>query len=195
MEEISPATTTPGWTSFSKYSTEDRFLTLDHAGRNCLRRGGHLIPITRLSLITNGYIAKLTFEVLVRGDLRTRRIPMIAELSEVGERAHAEFRPIENPGISGGGLYAISRCPIAPARRVIYLQLSPPPSPFDPTVQVPATRPVIGIDFGQRFQTVAVSDNLSSMADGARQRLQQPNVAEATIRQGHRTSAPKQSHA
>ncbi|KAI9090066.1 hypothetical protein DFS34DRAFT_378333 [Phlyctochytrium arcticum] len=170
-----------------------RFLTLDHEGQTCFRRHGHLIPIRRLSLITNGYEAKLTFECSDRENCDSvsslerfflivhfgfngpslGRIPLITELSEPRHPAHAEFRQVQDPDQSGGGLFAINRRPIAPAARV----LGQPPC-----------RPVIGIDFGQRFQVVAVSQNLASIAEAAEVNLRRPDAAEEEVREAHRQS-------
>ncbi|KAI9092174.1 hypothetical protein DFS34DRAFT_653211 [Phlyctochytrium arcticum] len=61
----------------------------------------------------------------------------------------------------GGALHQLNRRPILPATHVLHLGPSAP-NPYILAITIPVIRPVIGIDFGQRFQAVAVRDGVAS---------------------------------
>ncbi|KAI9102493.1 hypothetical protein DFS34DRAFT_673660 [Phlyctochytrium arcticum] len=79
------------------------------------------------------------------------------QLKDREDPAHAEHRIVVNPDQCGGALHQLNRRPILPAARVLVLPGAPAPSPYVPTAIVPHTGPVIGIDFGQKFQAVATN--------------------------------------
>ncbi|KAI9098026.1 hypothetical protein DFS34DRAFT_94917 [Phlyctochytrium arcticum] len=129
------------------------------------RNRGQDLPIRKVSIITNGDNTMLTFEVQAPPNFH-RRIPTVADLKDYSHPAHREFRRVENPDQAGGALHALNRRPIMTAARALNMTTpgAATPSAHIPNAVVPLIRPIIGIDFGQRFQAVAVYDNLSSAA-------------------------------
>ncbi|KAI9099444.1 hypothetical protein DFS34DRAFT_649163 [Phlyctochytrium arcticum] len=138
-----------------------------------------------MSIITNGDSTMLGFEVQAPANFQ-RRIATVEELKDRDHPANAEHRIVPNPDQSGGALHQLNRRPILPAPRVLRLPGGTVPSPYLPIANVPRLRPIIGIDFGQKFQAVAVRDNLVSLATATAGNLQANPQQEAHLRQQHR---------
>ncbi|KAI9088882.1 hypothetical protein DFS34DRAFT_654663 [Phlyctochytrium arcticum] len=149
------------------------------------RNQGISMPFDKMGILTNGDNTMLGFEVQPPANFH-RRIPTIEELKDRDHAAHAEHRIVQNPDQAGGALHQLNRRPILPAARVLVLPGPAVPSPYGPTATVPHTRPVIGIDFGQRFQAVAVRDNLASLANATGNTLQTNPHQQAQLRQLHK---------
>ncbi|KAI9100593.1 hypothetical protein DFS34DRAFT_493938 [Phlyctochytrium arcticum] len=152
------------------------------------RNQGTNMPFDKMSIITNGDNTMLAFEVQPPANFH-RRIPTVEELKDRDHAANAEHRIVQNPDQSGGALHQLNRLnrrPILPAARVLVLPGPAVPSPYVPTATVPHTRPVIGMDFGQRFQAVAVRDNLASLANAMANTIHTNPNQQAQLRQQHR---------
>ncbi|KAJ3286861.1 hypothetical protein HK104_008848 [Borealophlyctis nickersoniae] len=75
-----------------------------NTGNIVFRNGQQDLAIDKMSLVTNGYTAKLIFEVQA-GPQQSRRIPTMAELQNFRHPSHREFRRVENPDVARGALH------------------------------------------------------------------------------------------